>query len=135
MSWDSWLEGYPTTYTSDDCTYGDLTDGKVYNADCMTKVCPVCQLASLKRFQLRGGCLDSAVDQYFVMRSNKEFLGLIQTSLVFSSEQNRWEVVNRSEPTTILAYMAVEVEEKEEGQEDGKRTGEEEKEMEDEGRM
>ena len=27
MSWDNWLEDYPTSYTSDDCTYGDLTDG------------------------------------------------------------------------------------------------------------
>ena len=37
MSWDNWLEEYPTSYTSDDCTYGDLTDGQVYNADCNSK--------------------------------------------------------------------------------------------------
>ena len=55
MSWDNWLEEYPTSYTSDDCTYGDLTDGQIYNADCISKVCPVCQLESLKRFQLWHG--------------------------------------------------------------------------------
>ena len=109
MSWDNWLESYPTSYTSDDCTYGDLTDGQVYNADCLSKTCPVCKLESLKRFKLRGGCLDSAVEQYYVMRSNKEFLGLIQTSIIFSSEKSRWEIVNTSDPTNILAYMEAEV--------------------------
>ena len=105
MTWSNWLDTYPTTYTSDDCTYGDLPDGQLYNADCISKVCPVCQLESLERFQLRGGCLDSSVDQYFVLRTNKEFLGLIQTSIIFSSEQKRWEIVNTSDTTNILAYM------------------------------
>ena len=71
----------------------------------MPEVCPVCQLKNLKRFKLRGGCLDSSVDQYFVMRSNKEFLGLVQSSIIFSSEQKRWEIVNSTDTTSILAYM------------------------------
>ena len=39
------------------------------------------------------------------MRTNQEFLGLGQTSIVLSSEEKRWEIVNRTDPTTILAYM------------------------------
>ena len=37
MSWSNWVENYPTSYTSDDCTYGDITDGQVYNANCISK--------------------------------------------------------------------------------------------------
>ena len=54
---------------------------------------------------MRGSCLESAVDKYFVMRNSKEFLGLIQTSMIFSSQQKRWEIVASSETTKILAYM------------------------------
>ena len=45
------------------------------------------------------------MDKYFVMRNSKEFLGLIQTSMIFSSQQKRWEIVASSETTKILAYM------------------------------
>ena len=39
------------------------------------------------------------------MRSNREFLGLVRTRIIFSSEENRWEIVNSSDTTNILAYM------------------------------
>ena len=105
MVWENWLDTYPTTYTSDDCTYGDLNDKQIYNADCISKVCPICQMEKLKRFQLRGICLDSSVDTYFVMTGHKEFLGLLQSRMIFSSNESRWEIVNSSDSSTVLAYM------------------------------
>ena len=105
MEWENWLESYPTSYTSDDCTYGDITESKVYNADCISKVCPICHLEELKRFQLRGICLDSSVDTYFVMRSNREFLGLLKSRIIFSDEESRWQIVNSSDSTKVLAFM------------------------------
>ena len=45
------------------------------------------------------------MDKYFVMRNSKEFLGLLQTSMIFSSQRKRWEVVSTTDTTKILAYM------------------------------
>ena len=60
---------------------------------------------------MRGSCLESAVDKYFVMRNSKEFLGLIQTTIIFSSQRKRWEIVNSTDTTKMLAYMEASAEE------------------------
>ena len=45
------------------------------------------------------------MDKYFVMRNSKEFLGLLQTRMIFSSQRTRWEVVSSTDTTKLLAYM------------------------------
>ena len=45
------------------------------------------------------------MDKYFVMRNSQEFLGLIQTRMIFSSQRKRWEIVNSVDSSKILAYM------------------------------
>ena len=50
------------------------------------------------------------MDKYFVMRNSQEFLGLIGSRMIFSSQRARWEIVNSADTTKILAYMEAEEE-------------------------
>ena len=56
-------------------------------------------------FILRGVCLDSKVDSFFLMKSSTEFLGYIQTRMIFSVSTARWEIVSTTNDREVLAYM------------------------------
>ena len=45
------------------------------------------------------------MDKYYVLLDSSEFLGLIQTKLIFSDVNNRWEIVKRLNDKEVLAYM------------------------------
>ena len=63
---------------------------KLINNRCDVLSCPLCEITSeRKRFMLRGVCLDSLVDSYYVMDGPSEFLGYIQTTITYSVKSSR----------------------------------------------
>ena len=83
-----------------------LLTGNISRDDCDGSLCTFCQMeAERKSFVLSGVCLESAVDAMFVMESPTNFLGYIHTSLIFSLDKERWEIVNTTNPSQVLAFM------------------------------
>ena len=110
LAWDNWDEGYPYNYTNYDCVEIEMDYLKFSDFDCSVTYCPICQITEKKTFQLRGVCLESPVDKYFVMVNTTLFLGYIQSSLIFSNVSERWEIVKTHNQTSVLAYMESEPE-------------------------
>ena len=116
MRWTNWFPGYPHNYPKYDCAVyrseQSLEAGiphMQWNGVCSELTCPVCELKSQSpNFILRGVCLNSSVDSFFYSKSPTEFLGYIQTQMIFSWDEMRWEIVNNSDARTLLAYMEFE---------------------------
>ena len=103
----NWAEGFPTNYFGYDCSYS-APDLKVRDYVCTAKTCPICQVKPTD-FILRGVCLDSAVDKFYVTERFDYFLGYINSRMIFNDDSQRWEIVNNTEPSQVLAYMESEV--------------------------
>ena len=43
---------------------------------------------------LLGVCPMSRVDSYYILQSDNSMLGLIQSKMIWSESQNRWEIYN-----------------------------------------
>ena len=54
---------------------------------------------------MRGVCLESEVDKYYVLRDSNDFLGLLHSKIIFSDINKRWEIVRRVDDGEVLAYM------------------------------
>ena len=54
---------------------------------------------------LRGVCLESRVDKYFVLLDSDELLGLLHTKMIFSELNQRWEIVERLDERKVLAFL------------------------------
>ena len=72
---------------------------------CYTEKCPVCQMGDVSQLlQLSGVCEDSIVDRFYIFQSSSDLLGLTRTRILFSEISNRWEIVERSDSLTVLAF-------------------------------
>ena len=101
-----WAPDNPSNYTNRDCAFYNLTGRSFLDGFCSELSCPVCQLPSTaNNFILRGVCLESPVDTHFVMKTSSEFLGYIQSRMLYSETKARWEIVNVRDSTEVLAYM------------------------------
>ena len=102
-----WQHGYPTYYDNYDCSFYHVETMEFQDHLCKFEYCPMCQFDDLPvSFLLRGVCLFSSVDSYFV--SNKDFkqlIGYIQTVMIYSKHQQRWEVRSSVDETKILAFL------------------------------
>ena len=106
MGWPNWAPENPSNYTNKDCAFYNRTAGAFFDGFCSDVSCPVCDLPPGDHsFILRGVCLKSPVDSLYVMRSPREFLGYIQSKIVFSPLNKRWEIVKMRDSNKVLAYM------------------------------
>ena len=106
MVWDNWKQGFPNEKEDFDCVIQDLQTGKLENSNCKRPLCPVCEMTTArKNFILSGVCMESSVDVMFVMERLKEFLGYIQSTMRFSQVSSRWEIVNTTNTSHVLAFM------------------------------
>ena len=73
-----------------------LTDGKITFGDrCTYSFCPVCEYEeNSKDFQLRGVCLDSNVDTFYIFVNTSYMLGYINSEIVYNTEKIQWEIRN-----------------------------------------
>ena len=98
-----WAEGFPNNYFGYDCSYTVPGHGnKVRDYVCSARTCPICQVRPTD-FTLRGVCLDSKVDKFYFTERFDSFLGYINSRLIFND--GRWEIVNSTDPSQVLAFM------------------------------
>ena len=110
MTWDNWDEGHPFNYTNYDCVELLVdNDNKFMDFDCSIGYCPICEIKEMRTFQLRGVCLESQVDKYFAMVNTTFFRGYIQSDLIFSTTDKRWEIVKKNNESSVLAYLEEDV--------------------------
>ena len=80
--------------------------GKFTDETCIGLTCPVCELTDFPiNFMMRGVCLNSSVDKYYVMLDSSSFTGFIYSKIQFSSRNKRWEIVRITNENQVLAYM------------------------------
>ena len=106
LAWFNWAPENPTNYTNKDCAFYNITARAFFDGLCSDVSCPVCDLpAESQNFVLGGVCLEAPVDSLYVMKSPREFLGYIQSKIVFSPQNKRWEMVKMRDSNKVLAYM------------------------------
>ena len=106
MSWLHWAPENPSNYTNKDCAFFNVTGQSLFDGFCSEVSCPVCEVTSaVKNFVLRGVCLETPVDNFFVMKTSTEFHGYIQSKMLFSQTTGRWEIVNVRDSRDLFAYM------------------------------
>ena len=104
-----WSPGQPLNFPHYNCMLYNKTSRLLFNHLCSQPSCPVCQMTRpAQTFVLRGACLHSSVDSHYVMRSSTEFQGYIQTRMVYSAKTARWEIVQITNTSHILAVMETE---------------------------
>ena len=52
---------------------------------------------------LEGVCRESPVDSFYVMSNSEEFLGYTHTSIAYSEDSSRWEIVNTTNISQVRA--------------------------------
>ena len=108
VNWDDWDEKQPTNYTNYDCVEISSGYDKLLAFHCSVPYCPICQVWEMKTFQLRGVCLESQVDKYFLMVNSTYFSGYTRSDLVFSTTSQRWQIILKNNQTLVLAYLKAE---------------------------
>ena len=88
-----------------DCVVQDLYDGNMDNVHCDTELCPFCQMEEMKTFVLHGLCQGSSVDRLFVMKTESELLGYTGSTMAFSLNNSRWEIVSTNNTSDVLAFL------------------------------
>ena len=111
LDWQNWKTGEPNNNGNEDCTTIYALTNNLADVKCSKKFCSIFQLKESPTFQMRGVCKESKVDTFYtklVPNSNKtifkrELLGFKQTEMTWSTEQERWNIVNLVDGK-VLAY-------------------------------
>ena len=83
-----------------------MEGSKFKDEQCNAVTCPICEFREFPvSFMLRGVCLESQVDKYFVLLDSDQLLGLLHTKMIFSQLNQRWEIVKRLDEREVLAYL------------------------------
>ena len=95
------MEGQPNNWSGkEDCVVMN-DQGKMDDVDCENANTIICTVKSHTKYSLKGVCLHSPVDSFYDLSTNQKLVGLLQTSMVFSVKNKRWEIVF-SENKTLL---------------------------------
>ena len=91
--WTNWQKEQPNNWCGkEDCVV--INDqGKMDDVYCENENSLICAVKSRTKYSLKGVCLQSPVDSFYDLSTSQEFSGLLQTSMVFSEENRRWEIV------------------------------------------
>ena len=100
ITWPNWDVGEPNNWGSNQncAVFGTFQHPlHVDDVECYYKYFPVCKLPEFRRsrhFVIRGICKESSMDRFYVMKTAKELVGLIQDRIVYSESSGRWEVLS-----------------------------------------
>ena len=95
LAWDSWFEGEPNDWNAnEDCAVINLEKEKSFDIDCDTEYCSICRVQEMTAFHLRGACITTFIDRFYILKSPSRFLGYQQTTMFWAAENKRWEIVN-----------------------------------------
>ena len=69
---DDWAENEPNNEIGNQyCTGYCLENRKYYDVQCNSLEYGVCEISGLQTFQLRGSCLDSGLDSFYVLKGSR----------------------------------------------------------------
>ena len=102
---EGWSEGEPNNSGGDEhCTMSNVETGKTNDEKCSYEVPSLCFVNKTTSYHLQGTCQNSYIDRYYVLQSARKLAGYIQTQMIWSEENSRWEIVNLL-TTTVAAYF------------------------------
>ena len=94
MKWTNWYRGHPADQEDYDCSQIHVGYKKNIDGFCSEELCPLCNVPVMTAYHLQGICKESYIDRFFVLQSSQQLLGYIQTKMVWTEENERWEIVN-----------------------------------------
>ena len=72
---------------------------------CEAQYCPLCTFEAVtSQLRLAGVCQESRMDRIYIMSSTEEFVGLINSKIQFSRNNQRWEIVGGDGLDSLLAH-------------------------------
>ena len=94
MNWSKWILGEPNGGQRGNCV-GINAEGKMFDAQCSSKYCTLCELEKVPVLHLRGACWEEGLDLNYTMKKEKEvmkFFGWRSTKLVWN--ETKWSFVD-----------------------------------------
>lgn len=103
--WLKWEPGQPNNWGGqEECCIYTVATGLMRDDFCgQDKADVICVVPPNTKFMMKGVCINSPVDSFYQMMTSEDFIGYTQTSLIWSRDNDRWEIVftmNR----TLLAF-------------------------------
>ena len=100
--WNQWNVSFQDdSYT--DCALIDLKTGYLIKDNCKVELYPVCRFSRFPvDFQLRGVCLHSQVDSFFLLKNPTELAGHGKSTIKWFQSEQVWKIINS---TTSLAVL------------------------------
>ena len=91
MAWQDWEEGQPNDWGGrEDCVVYRTREEKLRDVPCQSNdVAIVCRVPENTKYMLRGVCLDSPADSFYVVRDRRDLLGYIQTKMILNTASRR----------------------------------------------
>ena len=75
-----------------------MTAGLLLKDNCKFELCPVCMFPDFPvDLQLRGVCLDSPVDKFYVLLNSRELLGHGGSVLSWDEGERSWRIIKNSQ--------------------------------------
>ena len=107
LNWTNWYVGEPSGYlASYDCAFINTETRKFGDYLCYSLKCPICQFARYRRFRLRGVCLDSQVDTFYVLKTSRELLGnSFDNKIILDDLTHKWKIVRSTNESEVIAVQ------------------------------
>ena len=105
MAWQDWEEGQPNDWGGrEDCVVYRSREEDLRDVPCQSNdVAVVCQVPGNTEYLLRGVCLDSPADSFYVVQDSQDLLGFIQTNMILNKARRRWEI-QFSKNNSLIAF-------------------------------
>ena len=93
-AWLNWQEGQPNNWGgSEDCVLVDMKNSiETRDDNCDTRNDVICNVKGFQHFMLRGVCVKSPVDSFYVLGEAEKLTGYTQTLMLPSEKRSRWEI-------------------------------------------
>ena len=102
--WLNWEPGQPNDWGGyEDCVVV-YKDNVMRDDNCETENDVVCVVKGFQHFMLRGVCITSPVDSFYVLGEAGHLTGYTQTSMSLSEDGTRWEIWHSYNTSLLLAY-------------------------------
>ena len=106
MAWQDWEEGQPNDWGGEeDCVVYKAQEETLRDVSCQSNdVAVTCKVPENTEYMLRGVCIDSPADSFYVVRDSLDLLGFTQTNLILNKNRRRWEI-QFTKNNSVIAFM------------------------------
>ena len=91
--WTNWQKGQPNNFLGKEHCVKMDDQGKMLDTYCENENSLICAVKPHTKYSLKGVCIKSPIDSFYDLSTSQELSGLLQTSMVFSQENKRWEII------------------------------------------